>query len=254
MKNLYQKALSLAVAAVLLSCLPCPVTAGATPAVPATFQVVPVEKNVAGMSYGDWSAAWWQYVLEIPTGDNPAADNEGDKCGFQQQDGPAFFLVGAFTSESVTRSCRVPAGKILVVPILNTECSTVEGEGYFGANEKELRICAGKSGDGINVSSLKLLVDKKRVPNLYKHRVQSPVFSFTLPADNILGIADPAKLTGLAVSDGYWAIIPPLPAGNHTVHFEGTVGTFSLDITYELEIYKPAEAAAGTVKVARKAQ
>ncbi|MFO0794095.1 MAG: hypothetical protein U0586_08515 [Candidatus Brocadiaceae bacterium] len=37
--------------------------------------------SVYGMTYGDWSAAWWQYVLSIPTDTNPVLDTTGANCG-----------------------------------------------------------------------------------------------------------------------------------------------------------------------------
>src|SRR3954452_3884451 len=118
-----------------------------------------------GKTYGEWSAAWWQYVLSIPQSQNPLLDATGALCG-QGQSGPVFFLVGTFTTEVVNgdvfgtanrSQCTAPAGKPLFIPILNAECSTVEGN---GTTEAQLRECA--HGFVNNVTELSLEVDGKK--------------------------------------------------------------------------------------------
>src|SRR5437899_1087429 len=42
-----------------------------------------------GKTYGEWSAAWWQWVLSIPKRDNPLADPTGEKCAVGQS-GPVW--------------------------------------------------------------------------------------------------------------------------------------------------------------------
>lgn len=205
------------------------------------FVVEPPDKIVLGMSYGDWSAAWWQYVLKIPADTNPAADTSGANCSVDQSTGPVFFLTGNFTSaSSVTRDCTVPAGKTLVIPIINSECSTLEPPPYYGSNEGELRTCAVGSIDGVKLKSLVLTIDGKAVKDLGAYRVQSPLFKFHLPNENIFGLK---AGNGYSVSDGYWVIVKPLAPGSHTIHFEGTVRNgpfdtdlFSVDVTYNLTI------------------
>lgn len=200
---------------------------------------VKLQREAYGMSLGDWSAAWWQYVLAIPAVDNPAADSTGAKCGVDQANGKIFFLTGNFTSDTtVTRNCSIPAGRTLIIPIVNTECSTVEAPPFFGANEKDLRVCAPTGMDGVDLSSLTLIIDGKPVKNLADYRAQSPVFTFYLPAGNIFGLPEGP---GSAVSDGFWAIVPPLSSGSHTVSFGGTIAlsptqSFTVDVKYNLTV------------------
>ena len=205
------------------------------------FVIESPDKIVLGMSYGDWSAAGWQYVLKIPAATNPAADTTGANCAVDQSKGPVFFLTGNFTSAaSVTRDCTVPAEKTLVIPVVNSECSTLEAPPYYGRNEGELRACATGSIDGVIIKTLQLTIDGKSVKDLGAYRVQSPLFKFHLPQDNIFGL-QPG--TGSSVSDGYWVIVKPLSSGPHTVHFEGTIkygpldtDVFSVDVTYNLTV------------------
>src|SRR5213594_853400 len=48
-----------------------------------------------GVSYGAWSARWWQWALSIPKATNPILDTTGANCA-QAQSGPAWFLAGTF--------------------------------------------------------------------------------------------------------------------------------------------------------------
>ncbi len=50
--------------------------------------------------------------------------------------------------------------------------------------------------------------------------MQSPAFTITLPVGAVFGLS-PAGTDAPNVSDGYWLMLPPLPAGKHTIHFKG---------------------------------
>ena len=59
-----------------------------------------------------------------------------------------------------------------------------------------------------------------------------------LPEGNIFGL--PAGSYGPAVTDGYWVTLPPLPPGEHTVHFSSTQGGNTMDVTYHITV-KPGK-------------
>jgi hypothetical protein len=95
---------------------------------------------IAGRTYGEWSAAWWQWSLSIPASSHPLFD-KGD-CNTDQT-GQVFFLGGKACSTGDTtcnasvakRICAVPKGKNLFFPIVNSEDSVAEEI----ANETKLR-------------------------------------------------------------------------------------------------------------------
>lgn len=204
--------------------------------------VVAPEESVLGMTYGDWSAAWWQYVLSINKASNPVWDTAGFNCGVGQSAGPVFFLVGAATDAEITRSCTIPAGKVLVIPIINVECSTVESAPFLGSNGQELRTCAAAFVDGVGKNTLKVTIDYKSVRDVHEFRVQSPVFNFVMPADdNYLDL--PGVTSGASLSDGYWLILKPLSPGHHVIHLEGAYVSgpgagFSQNVTYDLTVQR----------------
>jgi hypothetical protein len=92
--------------------------------------------------------------------------------------------------------------------------------------------------NGIGIRTLQVTVDGKNIKQLWKYRVQSPVFDITLPDDNIIGLP-PGK--GASVSDGYWLMLEPLSPGDHTIHYEGAFvsGTgkgFKQNVTYHITV------------------
>jgi hypothetical protein len=166
------------------------------------------------------TALWWQTVLSIP-GDSL------DRCDLGTRD--VVFLAGT-TGGAATRSCTIPAGTSILVPLINVECSTAEGNGDTPA---ELRACARGFAD--QFTDLSLSIDGVAVADLQRFRVHSQVFQFTAAEGNVFGI--PAGTTR-SVADGYWALIRPLPPGTHTVSFGGAFppGGFTTLVTYTLTV------------------
>jgi len=191
--------------------------------------IYPLNAQPYGRSWGDWTATWWQWALSMPVSSHPLFDTADCSAG---QSGPVWFLGGAFTGIAATRSCTVPAGISLFFPLLNSECSTVEPPPFYGADEAEMRACAAGWVD--SGSDLFCIIDGVAVENVSSYRVDSPLFSFTAPNDNIFGI--PGPVTGESVSDGYWIFLAPLSAGQHTIRFGGSFPGFPIDVTYELTV------------------
>ena len=198
-----------------------------------------------GLTYGEWSARFWQWTYSIPASAHPL--NDTAPCS-EGQSGPAWFLGGTFTTTSpatgivvgtANRACSVPKGKALFFPVVNAECSQAEGNGQ---TEAELRDCAQCLVD--HVTQKHLEVDGVHVES---YRAVSPLFSFgPLLEDNLLGL--PAGTISPAVADGYYIMLAPPAAGAHTIHFSSVVEaksgqcgftedfTFEQDITYHLTI------------------
>jgi len=85
-------------------------------------------------------------------------------------------------------------------------------------------------------------IDGVPLRDLNDYRVQSPVFSVTLPEGNILeGFGVPSGTYAPMVSDGYWLMLAPLSTGAHTIHLKSitTGGPFAgieTEVTYHLTI------------------
>jgi hypothetical protein len=220
----------------------------------ATATIVPIGTRTLGLTYGQWGAKWWQYVYSIPVPTNPLVDPTGANCGVGQS-GPVFFLVGvAMISGTETRNCTVPANKMLFFPILNFENDNLCPPNNPALGVAQLQAGAKAFMDG--ATALEADIDGVPVDNPSSYRAASPGgFSMTFPDNNMFqsfgcdgvtiqsdGSVYPniaAGTYGPLVSDGYWLMLNPLPAGQHTIHFHGILpafNNFTLDITYKLTV------------------
>jgi hypothetical protein len=77
--------------------------------------------GTAELTYGEWNARWWQWFFSVPASKNPGlATNGAVNCSVGQS-GDVWFLAGYFLgSGSFTRSCTIPAGKALFIPLINS--------------------------------------------------------------------------------------------------------------------------------------
>ena len=177
--------------------------------------VFPANSKPYGLTYGEWTSRWWQWGYSVPKNINPAYDDTGKNCA-QKQNGPVWFLAGTF-GHSVNRVCDIPAGKAILFPILNSECSFAEFPKLKTLSE--LSICAKTIQD--QVTTLNASIDGIPIPNLEEYRIRSPPFNFTLPENNILEM--PANVTTQAMADGNWVFLQPLSPGFHKIIFKGGV-------------------------------
>jgi hypothetical protein len=198
--------------------------------------VLPPNSHAFGKTYGEWSAKWWQWAVNIPASNSPIVDTTGADCAVNQS-GKVWFLAGTATSTAggpaVTRTCTVPSGKAILFPIINAECSTIEGN---GTTQAQLSACAKgiidpvatvtATVDGVNLQDL--------TPPNSPYRVQSPLFTFKSVQDNPFSI--PAGQSP-SVADGYWILLAPLSTGQHTIHFLGAIpNIFTTEVIYNLTV------------------
>ena len=187
-----------------------------------TFQA---DSKPYGLTYGEWTARWWQWAYSIPKDVNPAYDDTGRYCT-QGQSGPVWFLTGTY-GHPVDRYCTIPFGKAILFPILNSECSFAEFPNL--KTEKELRQCSKEMEDTVNYLEAK--VNGIGIKDLDKSRIQSPLFNFTLAKNNILEL--PPQTTTQAVSDGNWVFLKPFAIGKHVIHFKGGLKSINATTTAE---------------------
>jgi hypothetical protein len=196
--------------------------------------VLPTDAPAYGLSYEAWTARFAQWRHSLPMAIDPGADPTGERCGYGQV-GPVFFLVQS-GEEPAERTCTIPAGTALLLPLLDASCSTVEPAPFFGRDEAELRACT--EALFAPRAELTAVIDGVAIPDLERYRIQSDLFTVVLPEDNVLEV-EPAVLEG--VMEGYWLLLAPLPPGEHELRFGGTlpdIGVFH-EATYHLTVAEP---------------
>jgi len=209
-------------------------------------QVAPINSQQYGMTYGQWNARWWQWSFSVPASKNPALATNGALDCSVGQSGNVWFLAGHFlTGGSFTRSCTVPVGKALFVPLINSWADNVCNTPLLTVDQLRASAASGV----FPPANLHASIDGKPLTNLESYRAISPVFSYTLPPspDNLIDAAfgvslpDPICWPSLtvtpAVADGFYIMLHPLTPGSHSLNFGGSgPGGFTLDVTYNLTV------------------
>lgn len=145
-------------------------------------------------------------------------------------DGPVFFIPGAFPPfgpATIERTFTVEEGTPLLVPALNYLWLATGPDAEADAD-------AAVDGWKDSVTGFFAEIDGRPVQDLAAHLEVSDYFS--------PGFAQPGSLLAALGQDqsedffpsrgaGYWLMIEHLPQGEHTLHFGGTAGTGTIDVT-----------------------
>jgi hypothetical protein len=212
-------------------------------------RILPPNSKPYGLSYGEWGAEWWKWAIGIPLEENPLLDETGESADVDQA-GPVWFLAGNFGG-ATERTITVPVGKALFFPIINAAWWAPEDLEFAAdvaeslgldpddlTDEELLRLLASFSID--SVTELSLSVNGVAMKDLTRYRAESPAFLIE-DADLLEDFGYPPLDSRLAVADGYWIMLAPLPVGQHTIHFAGAVdneilGEFGVDVTYNITV------------------
>jgi len=209
--------------------------------IPAAAVVAPVDSTPFGQTYGRWAAQWWQWAFGTPTAVNPVLDPTGANCA-QRQVGDVWFLAGAFSSGTVTRTCAIPAGKALFFPTLNI------GYGAWLNDPPETRTDEFMRAAAVcNVpANISVWIDGAKVANPTRFFTgpsgsQSPLFNVQMPPLNIFGVDDtvvPELVLSPTAEQGYYLFVRPMRPGAHTIKWlaSGCTDGNSQDITYNLTV------------------
>ena len=167
-------------------------------------RVAPPQSQPYGASYGEWGAAWWQWALAQPASANPLFDSTGEYCGAGQS-GQVWFLAGTFGG-SAERTCTVPAGRALLLPVLNIAYIRDPGE-TITVEEMRQTIEVGPTA----IPACTLIVTR-----LFAHETwSSDSTRFGAIAPQLTGTNGPARRRHLLVlaAEGHCEIVPFLADG-----------------------------------------
>jgi hypothetical protein len=205
-------------------------SAAAQDATPAALTVLPPDASVGGQNLSQWHAQFWQWTFSLPSSVDPLADDNGERCVFGQH-GPVFFLT--ISSTDVERTCTVPDGATLFVPVMVVECSNVEKDPFYGANEADLTTCANAHIDvGLSedLAKASLTIDGQAVGDLTPYRTATSLIQVPRPSNPETG--EPGGVA-LSVGAGFAVLVGPLSDGEHTIEIVTRDG---VHITYHLTV------------------
>jgi hypothetical protein len=192
-------------------------------------KIFPPKSKPFGLSYEDHAINYWKWQLSLPIDKSPYKDETGARCANgQSTNSSVFYLSGGGGGDHV-RTCKVPAGKGLVIPVMVVETSEKE---IPGATPEYLRKVATIDQD--HVTSLYLKInDKVYINEKYdggiansknasaaEYRTPTRVFDAVFPQNAIFGAsAGPSK----AAADGFYLITEPLKKGTYDIVFKGSI-------------------------------
>ena len=204
-----------------------------------SVNIFPPGSKPYGLTFAEHQKNFWKWVLEIPANESPVNDRTGEKCanGQSNTNSSVFYLsmnIGG-TSE---RTCKVPVGKGLLIPVMQVEWSDKEAP---GASVEELHKSAKKDQDSVN--SLYLKIGDKE----YKYKILSNIEliqTFLRLSFLIMEFLELLKVVfQKLLADGFYIITEPLTKGNYSVHFKSSLicldpgcaePNFAQDIKYNI--------------------
>jgi hypothetical protein len=211
------------------------------------------QDNPAGeKAYEELSKRWLEWALAQPYTQSAINDQTGEKCDVDQDD-KVWMLAGTHGGP-VTRSCEIPFNTPLFFPLVNrwimpgldpTDMpDDVPGfiawvESYFATQRS--RACELH----LTLDGEPLLADLEEIDQELYVAVTEP-FDVYLNADNWATVYGKQEgVYPLTFIDGHWALLQPLPPGDHVLEFGGTTCNaaggvqFMTSAVYELHVEEP---------------
>lgn len=174
--------------------------------------VYPKDSTPYGIPYKDWIVRWWQWNVGIPTSQHPRDNYTAEKCTVNQN-GSAWFIPDILTGKE-ERTCTIPEGKAILVPLITGECDTSDSQSQSDA---DIQQC---STAGDEYGAISATLDGQKIENLNSYRTATDFFNITYVKDNIFDV--PAG-TYRGIADGFFVFLKPLPVGNHVLQVKSSV-------------------------------
>ena len=214
-----------------------------------SIKIFPPKSNPFGMSYEDHAINYWKWQLSLPIDKSPYKDETGAKCANGQSSNSSVFYLSGGGGGSHKRTCTVPAGKALFIPVLHVEVSDKE---IPGATPEYLRKVATIDQDHVTSLYLKIndtefinekydggIINSKNA-SAAQYRTPTGIFDVVFPQNAIFGAtAGPSKAT----SDGFYVMTEPLKKGTYNIKYSGSIFcelaecldlTFAQDMNYDV--------------------
>lgn len=188
--------------------------------------IVPSYKKVAGAGLPEWAERYWAWLLAKPPERSPTQDTTGEHCT-DDQAGPVWFLAGGDAKSNITRVCRVPRGKFILLPAIVQILFSKVGSQPCAKLESD-----GVARNGSNaIQTAYVVVDGERFDALYDFRL------YTTGCRSIRGTAGETIVSD-AIFYGVWVMLQPLPEGEHVITFGGDLPALNTyrNVTYRVRV------------------
>ena len=189
------------------------------------FSLVEPGTSIDGQPLSVWIQRYWQWMKSFPPGESPTDDTTGARCNAGQA-GAVFFLAGTNQEDGqITRSCLVPKGKYIFIPVINVLMLKFSPQGtatcdYLVQQARNITE---------NVVDLSVTINGKEITSLHSYRAESGCFE-------LLDASIPS--TCPAAAAGYWLVLKAMATGNHEIRYSGKVGgtRFTKRLNYHIRV------------------
>jgi hypothetical protein len=184
-----------------------------------SINIFPPDSKPYGLSYSEHAQNFWKWAYGIPAKDNPINDPTGEKCAYGQSlTNSSVFMLPINNGGLSERTCKVTAGKGLLIPVMQVAISDKE---YPGASVEQLSESAKKDQDSVNSLYLKIDDKEYNYQDLLKYRTHTQPFEVIIPNNGVFGIVE----GGLSkvVADGFYIITEPLQKGTYQIQFKSSL-------------------------------
>jgi hypothetical protein len=215
-----------------------------------SVNIFPPTTDPYGLTYDEHVKNFWKWIISLPIDKNPwnTKIDPGKNCANGQlgMNSSVFYLSGNGGGKS-DRTCKVPAGKGLFIPVSPVEYSDKE---VPNQPVERLHFLAKRDQDRLTSLSLKIGDKEYSMEDLKKYRIHPKedfqvIFAEIPPGEKsgLFGVKEPGP--SKAAADGYYVITEPLKKGNYTIAYsaslisptaEGTEPNFAQDIAYVITV------------------
>jgi hypothetical protein len=208
----------------------------------AAVEIFSYNEKPYGLSYEDHAINYWKWQTSLPISTSPYKDDVDCRAGQYNLNSSVFYLSsgGGGIHE---RTCIVPEGKGLLIPLLHIMLS-----GFEVPNTSMEEIDKLTRFDQDHVTTLYLEINKTKIfdekfdlgivhakdSKVSKYRIHTKIFDVVFPENAIFGVRSGNTK---AIADGFYIITKPLDKGTYNISFKGSIfcrGETSSSINYEL--------------------
>jgi hypothetical protein len=197
------------------------------------------ESKPYGLSYEQHVKNFWKWLISIPQDKSPWEEDETEEnCDIGQlETNSSVFYLSSNGGGKSDRTCSLPAGKGLFIPVSPMEISDKEAP---NRSIEDLHKIAKKDQDSVTSLYLKINDKEYTRQDLSKYRISTEVFEVIFPKNPVFGVTEGISK---AVADGYYVITEPLEKGNYTILYKSSLicpeidciqPNFAQDIKYNL--------------------
>lgn len=182
--------------------------------------IVPAYERVDNKDVRQMADAFWQWLMNRDPAQNPALDRTGQACQVHQK-GSYWFLAGGQASDRIERTCTVPYGVNVVLPVMASMMAT-DDEDVCKATMELARLSPYTIQDSF------MEIDGMRFDRLQD-------YSASVSSCPPLSVAG-RQFASYANWLGLWVTLRPLPRGEHTISFGARVKALKQErrVTYKV--------------------